>query len=91
MTRAVQCSQSGLQTQQRRCVGDLPVHNNKQIEQWATFREHIPMANGFKFDTPHLRRILIWAVAAPALIFTVAKTEFNKTDTLYDRKKREFM
>ena len=63
----------------------------RRIEQWATYREHIPFAHDFKFDTPHLRRILVWAVAVPFAIFTVSKQEFDKSDELYDRKKREFL
>ena len=63
----------------------------RRIEQWATYREHIPFAHDFKFDTPHLRKILIWAVAAPFAVYTVSRKEFDKSDELYDRKKREFL
>jgi hypothetical protein len=79
------------QHQQRRFAGDLPVHTNKRIEQWATYREHIPFAHDFKFDTPHLRTILVWGVAVPLAVFTISKSEFDKSDETYGRKKREFL
>ncbi len=67
----------------------MPCH--RRIEQWATYREHIPFAHDFKFDTPHLRTILVWGVAVPLAVFTISKSEFDKSDETYGRKKREFL
>ena len=63
----------------------------RHVEQWGTFREHIPMSHSFKFDAPHLQTLLIWAVGFPLFIFNMVKTEVDTSDSEYDREKREFM
>lgn len=80
-----------LQSQQTRTVGNLPVKTDKYIEQWATYREHIPFANGFKFDARTVGRIAMWVGVFPYFLYRVSTAEFNHSDELYHRKKRDML
>ena len=78
-----------LQSQQQRFAGQLPVKSNKYIEEWGTYRENLE--HHFKFDNAAWVRIALWGVGFPVFIYKMSVAEFNKTDELYGREKREFM
>jgi len=63
----------------------------RYIEQWGTYREHIPVAHGFTWNASTFGRIALWAGAFPYFIYSVSKAEFQKTDRKYERKEREFL
>ncbi|KAK9813107.1 hypothetical protein WJX72_009171 [[Myrmecia] bisecta] len=75
--------------QQQRFAGDLPVHPNKYVEEWATKREHVEET--FLFNRKNLQNVVIYALAVPALIYTVTVKEFHKTDKKYERPEREYL
>jgi len=49
------------------------------------------MSHTFKFDGPHVRTLLIWAVGFPIFIFNMVKAEVDVTDEEYEREKKVFM
>jgi hypothetical protein len=49
---------------------------HRYIEQWSTYREHIPFANGFTWNARTLGTIAIWAGVFPYFIYTVSATVF---------------
>lgn len=75
--------------QQQRFAGDLPVKNNKHIEDWSTRREHIE--NEFKWDATTWKRVAIWLVAFPAFVYAVTVKEYNHADAVLEKPKRDFM
>lgn len=57
---------------------------HRYIEQWSTYREHIPFANGFTWNARTLGTIAIWAGVFPYFIYTVRATAFALLqDTLW--------
>ena len=78
-----------LNGQQQRFAGQLPVKSNKHIEEWGAYRENLE--HHFKFDNRAWTFIALFGVGFPLFIYNMTVAEFNKTDALYKRPKREFM
>lgn len=49
---------------------------HRYIEQWSTYREHIPFANGFTWNARTLGTIAIWAGVFPYFVYTASATAF---------------
>lgn len=74
---------------QTRSVGDMPRRADPYIEDWSTMREEVE--HQFKFDNKTVASLLLWVVAVPVLMYKGIVAEFNHTDDLYNRKRRDFM
>ena len=87
--RAFLPANSAVTYQQKRLIGDLPVKPNKYIEDWGTYRENVEYT--FKWNAASFSKIALFAMAVPAVIYTVAVKEFDNTDAAYNRPKRDFL
>jgi hypothetical protein len=53
---------------------DTPFH--RYIEQWSTYREHIPFANGFTWNARTLGTIALWGGLFPYFLYSVCYIVF---------------
>lgn len=74
---------------QTRSVGNMPRRADPHIEDWAKMREEVEYQ--FKFDRPTVASLLLWVVAVPVVVYKGIVAEFNHTDDLYKRKRRDFL
>jgi hypothetical protein len=86
-SRALLRSGGGIQQQQTRSVGNLPVHSNKYLEEWIRGREHIEET--FKWDGQTLWRLFMWVGVFPYGVYSLAASEMAKADKKFGREPKK--
>lgn len=72
---------------QRRGVGNLPVKNNKYIEDFGARRETIEKE--FTWDSATIQRLLVWGLAVPVGSYKMMVFEFDSADSFGCKPKRD--
>ena len=80
---------NGLQKQQKRYEGDLPVKSNEFIEQLGYRRENIERE--FVWDRKTLTKVFVFVGLVPYTIYHLAVKELHLSDEIAGRPPRKFM
>jgi len=67
--------------------GELPVRENKFVEQWGYMRENLE--HKFRWTPKTMRTVLLAGVIFPVLVYRVAVKEFVRTKETRDEWEQE--